>query len=230
MPAHETRHRNACRSTGIPAACTKLSVSSPRIHGRPLDLQTPFLTIALAVHSARVRCSTNTKLADRGDFVGSGGVSVSAKLTTTEIGMSGFTAHRRFGAFNLLLLTTWSLTTACSAGEDTPMVIQPPTSPSPVSPAPWPLTATVTLTAAGAEPSFVVINVGGRVTFVSNDARAHDMVSDPDLRHDECPVINRVGFLAPGQRRETGVFEAVQSCGFHDHLEPTQFIGRIEAR
>jgi hypothetical protein len=65
----------------------------------------------------------------------------------------------------------------------------------------------VTLTATGPEPSTVVINVGGRVTFINNDVRGHDMVSDPELRHDECPPLNRVGFLAPGQSRQSGLFE-----------------------
>jgi hypothetical protein len=119
---------------------------------------------------------------------------------------------------------------AWGAAEDQPVVSQPPTSPSPVGNTAWPLSATVTLTPTGPEPSSIVINVGGRVTFVNNDVRAHDMVSDPDLRHDECPVLNRVGFLAPGQSRQSGVFEVVQNCGFHDHLEPTQFLGRIDVR
>jgi plastocyanin len=99
-----------------------------------------------------------------------------------------------------------------------------------VNPSAWPLSATITLTATGPQPESVIINVGGRVTFLNNDVRAHDMVSDPDLRHDECPPLNRVGFLSPGQRRESGVFESVQSCGFHDHLEPTQFTGRVDVR
>jgi hypothetical protein len=56
------------------------------------------------------------------------------------------------------------------------------------------------------------------------------VLADPVLRHDECPAINKVGFLAPGQRGETAVFEAVRSCGFHDHFDPTGVQGRIDVR
>jgi hypothetical protein len=56
------------------------------------------------------------------------------------------------------------------------------------------------------------------------------MVSNPEQRHDECPPINRVGFLSPGQRGETGVFESVRTCGFHDHCDPAGFRGRIDVR
>jgi hypothetical protein len=94
----------------------------------------------------------------------------------------------------------------------------------------WPLSATITLTPDGPEPPSVTINVGGRVTFVNQDDRPHEIVSDPYLRHEECPAINAVGYLLPGQQRQTRVFEAVRSCGFHDHLDPTGVTGRIEVR
>lgn len=131
-----------------------------------------------------------------------------------------------------ILLAAGGYSAACGSGasDDLPVASPSPTAPTHVGNSAWPLSATVTLTPTGPEPPTVVINVGGRVTFVNGDVRAHDMVSDPDLRHDECPVLNRVGFLAPGQSRQSGVFEAVRTCGFHDHLEPTQFTGRIDVR
>jgi plastocyanin len=92
------------------------------------------------------------------------------------------------------------------------------------------LSATVTLTADGRRPATVVINVGGRVSFVNSDTRPHEIVSDPYLRHEDCPPINRVGFLTPGQERASAVFEVVRDCGFHDHLDQTEVFGRIDVR
>ena len=76
----------------------------------------------------------------------------------------------------------------------------------------------------------MTINVGGRVTFVNQDVRNREIVSDPYLRHEDCPALNRVGLLAPGQQRESSIFEAVRTCGFHDHGDPTGLFGRIDVR
>jgi hypothetical protein len=126
----------------------------------------------------------------------------------------------------VLVLAACSGTTPGTAS--TP--VQPPTSPSPSPGYRWPLATTVRLTPDGPEPSSVIINVGGRVTFVNDDRQAHEIVSDPHLRHDDCPAINRVGFLSPGQRGETAIFESVSTCGFHDHLNLEAQVGRIEIR
>jgi len=83
---------------------------------------------------------------------------------------------------------------------------------------------TITITAAGVSPSLVTIHVGGRVTFLNNDVRIHAMSSDPIQTHTDCPAINDVGLLNPGQGRSTGAFETARTCGFHDHtneLDPT---------
>ena len=129
----------------------------------------------------------------------------------------------------MLLLT--ALVAGCGGSADkADSVSQSPTSASPDPSYRWPLSAIITLTPNGPEPSSVVINVGGRVTIVNSDQRAHEMVSDPEDRHDECPAINRIGFLAPGQKGDSGVFETVRTCGFHDHLDPGRLTGRIEIR
>jgi hypothetical protein len=119
---------------------------------------------------------------------------------------------------------------ACSSDAVERPPVASPTSPSEPPSYRWPLHATVTLTSAGADPPSVIINVGGRVTFVNADGRPHEIVSDPYLRHEECPPLNRVGLLAPGAQRESAIFERVRSCGFHDHLDPTGVTGRIEVR
>jgi hypothetical protein len=131
----------------------------------------------------------------------------------------------------LSVLALALLVAACSRES----VVEPPSTAPPTAPSPsptyrWPLHATVRLTANGPEPATVIINVGARVEFVNDDSRAYEVLSDPELRHDECPVINRVGFLSPGQRRETGVFESVRTCGFHDHFDPTGVRGRLDVR
>jgi plastocyanin len=93
------------------------------------------------------------------------------------------------------------------------------------------VTTTVTLTAAGANPKNIQITVGSRVTFINNDTRSHNMVSDPHPEHNDCPEINQVGLLAPGQTRETGNLVQVRTCGFHDHdNDPPAFRGQIVIR
>ena len=83
--------------------------------------------------------------------------------------------------------------------------------------APSDTAATITLTATGLVPTEVRIPVGGRVLFVNNDARPHAMSSDPLTVHTDCPAINDVGTLAPGQSRSTGALTVARTCGFHDH-------------
>ncbi|MEQ1897712.1 MAG: hypothetical protein ABL971_10050 [Vicinamibacterales bacterium] len=105
---------------------------------------------------------------------------------------------------------------ACGGGST-------PTTPSP-SPGPSPApsnAATITITSAGASPRSVTIAAGGRVTFVNNDTRPHDMSSDPHPEHTTCPAINQAGFLSAGQSRQTGNLTTVRTCGFHDHDQPT---------
>ena len=96
------------------------------------------------------------------------------------------------------------------------------------SPAPS-STATITITSAGASPRTVTIAAGGRVTFVNEDSRPHDMSSDPHPVHTDCPAVNQVGFLSPGQSRTSGNFTTARTCGFHDHDQPanTNLQGQI---
>ena len=77
---------------------------------------------------------------------------------------------------------------------------------------------TVSLTPTGPQPTEVRIPVGGQVMFVNNDVRPHQMTSDPVTLHTDCPPINDVGTLAPGQSRMTGALTVARTCGFHDHF------------
>ncbi len=88
------------------------------------------------------------------------------------------------------------------------------------SPTPQVETTTITITASGVTPRNVIIAPGQRVRFVNNDARPHNMASDPHPEHNDCPEFDQVGFLTPGQSRETGNLVTVRTCGFHDHDLP----------
>jgi len=66
-------------------------------------------------------------------------------------------------------------------------------------------------------PKTLTVAAGSRVTFVNNDTRVHDMESNPHPEHTDCPPINDVGFLSPGQSRQTGNLNTRRTCGFHDH-------------
>jgi plastocyanin len=91
----------------------------------------------------------------------------------------------------------------------------------------------VTIAANGAvSPVELVVPPGTRVLFINNDARRHDMTSDPHPEHTDCPELNQVGLLTTGQSRESGNLVAVRTCGFHDHENPDNAAlrGRIVVR
>lgn len=93
--------------------------------------------------------------------------------------------------------------------------------------------ATITIGADGrVTPSEVTVAPGARVLFVNQHSVTHDMTSDPHPDHTDCPEINQVGRLGPGQSRQTGNLTAVRTCGFHDHDRPADagLRGRIIIR
>ena len=47
------------------------------------------------------------------------------------------------------------------------------------------------------------------------------MESDPHPEHTDCPEINQVGFISPGQTKLTGNLNTRRTCGFHDHDQPS---------
>ena len=79
---------------------------------------------------------------------------------------------------------------------------------------------TITITASGVSPRELTVPAGTRVTFFNNDSRQHEMNSDPHPTHGDCPGIDDVGFIAPGQTKPTGNLTQVRRCGFHDHNMP----------
>jgi plastocyanin len=106
-----------------------------------------------------------------------------------------------------------ALVAAACGGSGAPQ--SPATAPSPIPPSAVP--PVVTITASGVSPKEVTIEVGGNVTFVNNDRIPHDMSGGPDPHHPDCPEIDVVGFLAPGQQRATAAFPRARTCQYHDH-------------
>jgi hypothetical protein len=88
---------------------------------------------------------------------------------------------------------------------------------------------TVTITSSGVSPKQIQVSQGTRVQFVNNDAQDREIYSDPHPEHTDCPEINNVGSISPGQTKETGNLNTVRTCGYHDHLNPTdtRFQGNI---
>lgn len=93
--------------------------------------------------------------------------------------------------------------------------------------------ATITMTSGGLSAGSVTIAVGQSVTFVNNDARAHEIASDPHPQHGSCPSIeNGLGTIGAGQTKLTMGFAGAGTCTFHDHLDSTNrnFQGSITIR
>ena len=115
------------------------------------------------------------------------------------------------------LALTAGVIAACDSGNS-------PTSPS--SPGTVPR---VTISSTGFSATEVRISAGGRVEFVNNDSVTRQVNSNPFPTHTDCPPINEVDVLNPGQSKMTGVLSLAGTCGFHDHVaEGAQgFVGVI---
>ena len=90
-----------------------------------------------------------------------------------------------------------------------------------MSPDSAPTEPTVRVTARGFEPFTVVVASGGRVRFENSDDRAHSIRSNPVDTHADCPPINEVGLLSPGQSKVTGRLPEARTCNYHDELSET---------
>jgi plastocyanin len=102
---------------------------------------------------------------------------------------------------------------------------------SPAGPSPTP-NPSITITSSGVSPKQLTVTPGTRVLFTNNDTRTRDMDSDPHPEHNDCVEINNIGFISPGQTKETGNLNTVKTCGYHDHGNPddTRFKGQILIR
>jgi hypothetical protein len=89
--------------------------------------------------------------------------------------------------------------------------------------------ATITLTSNGVSDATPRVNTGQRVQFINNDTRPHEMLSTPHGAHNDCPPLNRVGMLQPGQSGTSDALTSQGGCGFHDHMNPdnSRFRGQV---
>lgn len=92
------------------------------------------------------------------------------------------------------------------------------TPPSPSGCSTPPTSTTIVIANNAVCPQAITIARGSQVTFVNQDSRAHEMNSDPHPEHTDCPELNQVGHLEPGQSRQSGNLNTARRCGFHDHL------------
>ena len=124
--------------------------------------------------------------------------------------------QQRAAACSILLLVT-----SCGGGNG------PATGPESA-----PSEPIVNVTARGFEPPNVVVAVGGRVRFQNFDDRTHSIASNPVDTHADCPAINEVGLLVPGQVKATAPLREARTCRYHDELsEATQLLtGSITIR
>ena len=89
----------------------------------------------------------------------------------------------------------------------------------------------IRLSPSGADPRRLIVAVGDRVTFINNDTHPHDIAGGPDPATPDCREIDAVGFLAPGQSRQTAPLPVARECDFHDHQNhSTVFTGRLVIR
>jgi hypothetical protein len=125
---------------------------------------------------------------------------------------------RRFLVSLVAAILVALIAASCGGGNDSPSSPTPTPAPTPT---PGVSAATITITSSGVSPRSVAIPVGGRVTFMNNDTRVHDMASNPHPNHTDCPALNQVGFLQSGQSGTSGNLTTARTCGFHDHLNDT---------
>jgi plastocyanin len=77
---------------------------------------------------------------------------------------------------------------------------------------------TITISNSGVSPKSLTVPRGTQVTFVNSSSVPHEMASDPHPTHGSCPEIESgVGFISPGQSKQTGNLNTARTCGYHDH-------------
>ena len=78
----------------------------------------------------------------------------------------------------------------------------------------------ITITSGGVSPKTQTVGYGARVTITNNDSAPHELSSNPHPVHTDCPEIN-APVLKTGQSFTATMAGKAETCGFHDHLNPT---------
>jgi hypothetical protein len=135
---------------------------------------------------------------------------------------------RRKAVSSLVTAALAVLTATCGSGSTGGATPPPPTGPTPPPPVDPPV---IRLAATGADPRQLIVAVGERVTFINNDVQPHDIQGGPDPANPDCREIDAVGFLVPGQSRQTAPLPVARTCDYHDHQNHAPiFTGRIVIR
>jgi hypothetical protein len=148
---------------------------------------------------------------------------------TSKTGSAPRRAYWRRKVISSLVTGVLAATTAMCGGDSsgTPSP-GPSTGPTPPPPADPPI---IRIATTGAEPRQLVVAIGERVTFINNDVQPHDIAGGPDPATPDCREIDAVGFLAPGQSRQTAPLPVARACDYHDHQNHAPiFTGRIVIR
>jgi hypothetical protein len=89
--------------------------------------------------------------------------------------------------------------------------------------------ATINLSANGVDNATPSIALGERLRITNNDSQVRQMLSTPHGTHDDCPALNSIGALAPGQSGTSQPLTTARGCGFHDHNNPNdnRFRGQV---
>jgi plastocyanin len=83
----------------------------------------------------------------------------------------------------------------------------------------------------GPSPNDLTIAVGDTVTFMNHDSVPHGVAGGSDPARPDCPEINAVGVLLPGEIRSTMPFTTAKTCEYHDpRVTSATFNGRIVIR
>ena len=89
--------------------------------------------------------------------------------------------------------------------------------------------ATINISANGLDNSTPSIALGERLRITNNGTRTRQMLSTPHGAHTDCPALNAIGALAPGQSGTSDPLTTARGCGFHDHMDPdnNSFRGQV---
>jgi hypothetical protein len=108
----------------------------------------------------------------------------------------------------VITATFVAIASACGGGNTAPSAPEPPPA--------TPNEVLINVTATGFKPKDSVLAIGGQATFTNIDDRLHSVASNPLTTHADCPAINAVGVLVPGQSKSTAMFTEAKTCGYHD--------------
>jgi hypothetical protein len=132
-----------------------------------------------------------------------------------------------------VMLIVLGVMSCCACTSDAPPTALAATAPD-VDPGPPPAIpttegATIRLAAGAVTPKQVRVYQGTRVTFVNQDSSNHEIQSDPLHLHTDCPALNSIGLIVPGQARVSDPFLVARPCGFHDHVNEgdARFYGTV---